>query len=135
MLTRTDFLIQFIWQPPKPEDQPKDAKARMKTRDEIAKLLFEAEKNNSVVTSRRESDIEATLEATSLKQSQELNQAMSKGIPPAGPGGVQATPGGMPVPGGMSTAPGGPAPALPAATGTPTPKSVNFLRAPTPSAP
>ena len=122
MLTRTDFLIQFIWQPPKPEDQPKDAKARMEKRDEIAKLLLEAEKNSSVVTSRRESDIEAALEATSLKQSEELNKAMSKGIPPAGPVGVQATPGGMPAAGGMPTAPGGPAPAPPAAIGMPTPK-------------
>ena len=39
MLTRTDFLIQFIWQPLKPEYQPKDDEERMNKRDAIAKLL------------------------------------------------------------------------------------------------
>jgi type IV pilus assembly protein PilM len=93
-LTRTDFLIQFIWQPPKPEEMPKTPE-EMKTKvEEIVKLLTDAEKNQSAVVMVRESD----LENLSRKQSQDLTNALNKqagpaptgaGVPGAGTPGAQ----------------------------------------------
>jgi type IV pilus assembly protein PilM len=100
-LTRTDFLIQFVWQPPKPEEMPKtpdDLGTKLET---IVKNVTEAEKNKSAVTMPRESD----LEALSRKQSQELTSALSKqavaanaaAAAPGTPGAV--APGSTPAPG------------------------------------
>ena len=47
LLTRTDFLIQFVWQPPKPEDQPKTEEERKEKLAEIEKELAEAAKEPS----------------------------------------------------------------------------------------
>jgi type IV pilus assembly protein PilM len=81
-LTRTDFLIQFVWQPPKPEEMPKTPE-EMKTKvDEIVKLLTDAEKNQSAIVMVKESD----LENLSRKQSQDLTNALSKQAVPANAG-------------------------------------------------
>ena len=53
-LTRTDFLIQFVWQPPKPEEQPKTEEERAEKVAEITKQMVEAQKNSSVITMRKE---------------------------------------------------------------------------------
>jgi type IV pilus assembly protein PilM len=121
-LTRTDFLIQFVWQPPKPEEMPKTPE-EMKTKvEEIIKLLTDAEKNQSaVVMAKAESD----LENLSRKQSQDLTNALSKPAGPAAtgagvpgavvPGAAAAPPPGATPPGTPAPPPGGaPAPAQPA---------------------
>ena len=85
-LTRTDFLLQFVWKPPKPEEQPKteeEAKAKIK---EMVDKMTEAEKNNPAVTMPKVED----LQAASLKKSEELDAKIQKASAhrelPAGPG-------------------------------------------------
>ena len=46
--TRTDFLIQFVWQPPKPEDQPKTPEELKAKIAEITKLLTDEEKTSEI---------------------------------------------------------------------------------------
>ncbi len=48
-LTRTDFLIQFVWQPKKAEDKPKTEEDLHKAIDEERKKLVDAQKNKSEV--------------------------------------------------------------------------------------
>ncbi|MDX2035770.1 MAG: type IV pilus assembly protein PilM [Isosphaeraceae bacterium] len=115
-LTRTDFLIQFVWQPPTPD-------APAPTYEEIVKALREAEtseKNKGAV----KIPTEAELEAESIKRSKEViedvkkvGEAMTKAMQeaqknaPAAPA-APATPG--------AAAPAAPAtPAAPAAPGNP----------------
>ncbi len=97
ILTRTDFLIQFLWQPPKPEEMPKTPEEMRTKVDEIVKLLTDAEKNKSAIVMVKESD----LENVSRKQSQDLSNALSKqaaapvpgaGVPGAGVPGAQGPP-------------------------------------------
>ncbi len=114
-MTRTDFLLQFVWVPLKPEEQPKTEEEFKAKIEEIAKAMHEAEKNNPAVTMPKPEEIEAV----SLKQSQQIDSALSKAVSPPAPG---AAGGGAPVmvppPGGGAPAPGGPG-----ATGTqPPPK-------------
>ena len=63
-LTRTDFLIQFIWQPVKPEDQPKDAEELKTKFQEEVKKLVEAQKNSEIKIPS-----EAELEKAAIAQS------------------------------------------------------------------
>lgn len=100
-LTRTDFLIQFVWQPPKPEDQPKDDQERLTRYKDIKSKMEEAEKNHPAVTMPKSEEIESA----SLKQSEAINSAISKAM---GPGGNSAAPGGAAPPG--AGLPGAPTP-------------------------
>jgi len=81
-LTRTDFLIQFVWQPPKPGEGPQTPEELQAKIDEATKQLSEAQKDNSVVVIPKESEIEAA----SRKSSQEVENALNKAVaaPPAG---------------------------------------------------
>jgi type IV pilus assembly protein PilM len=99
--TRTDFLIQFIWQPPTPEKPAKPI-------EEIRKALLEAEndpKNKEAVRAYDPVKIEEELEKDSIKGSKELiskvEQAAKAANTPPGPG---AVPGSIPNPA-MSPAP------------------------------
>ena len=77
-LTRTDFLLQFVWKPPKPEEQPKteeEAEAKIK---EIVDKMTEAEKNNPAVTMPKVEDIQAA----SLKKSEELDARIQSALLP-----------------------------------------------------
>ena len=128
-LTRTDFLIQFIWQPPKPEDKPKDAEEAKTKLEEETKKLIEAQKNQSVVNIK-----EADLEKASLQQSQvidtALQDAQQKAAAAAGAAGAPTAPAAPTAPGAPAappapTAPGASAaPVVPAAPAAPaaTPK-------------
>ena len=68
-LTRTDFLLQFVWKPVKRDELPKteeEEKAKIK---ELVDKMKEAEKNNPAVTMPKGEEIEAA----SLKKSEELD--------------------------------------------------------------
>ncbi|MFI5460282.1 MAG: type IV pilus assembly protein PilM [Isosphaerales bacterium] len=94
-LTRTDFLLQFVWQP-KPDDQPKtkeDLEAKLKA--EVAKLT-DAEKN---FTADSAAKLEEAIEAASLQKSQAVDSALTKAMTAANPSGVAAPPGAPTAPG------------------------------------
>jgi type IV pilus assembly protein PilM len=101
-LTRTDFLLQFIWQPPKPEDQPKTDEERDAKIKEIIEKVTEAEKKNPAVTMPKVEE----LTKASLKKTQELDSKIQNAITPAAPGGA-GTPGFGAPPAGTETPPGG----------------------------
>jgi type IV pilus assembly protein PilM len=127
-LTRTDFLIQFLWKPPAPDDLkiPEDPEKRKAKEDELtAKVkdfidkMKEAEKTNSVVTIPSAEEIEKA----SKQKTSELESALTKAISTiansaaAAPGAAPtvpgaATPGAPPVAPGVPAAPGA-APAVP----------------------
>ncbi len=105
-LTRTDFLIQFVWQPPKPEDQPKTEEERKEKLAEIEKELAEAEKSLPTVAAPTEQQ----LQKESLEKSEVVTKDLLKaqaqqpvpgtapatavpGTTPAAPGTAPATPG------------------------------------------
>ncbi len=99
-LTRTDFLIQFIWQPPTPEKPAKPI-------EEIRKEVLAAEtdeKNKGAVQAANLS--EQALVQESIKGSSEVlkNQEASKAGSPAGPGQPPAV-----APGAAPPIPGAPA--------------------------
>ena len=74
-LTRTDFLIQFVWQAPKPEDRLKPGSEEEKSKlGEIRAQMVEAEKNQSVVAIPKEEDVAKA----SLQQSSALDGEMRK---------------------------------------------------------
>ena len=76
-LTRTDFLLQFVWVPVKPENQPKTPEELKTKLDEITTKLAEAEKAYAVDTSSE--TLEKKIEAESLKKSkQALDSALDK---------------------------------------------------------
>jgi type IV pilus assembly protein PilM len=107
-LTRTDFLIQFVWQPPKPEDRPKTDEERAEKLKSIIADLTEAEKNNSAVKVSKE-EMEKELDAVSRKKSEQLETqigAMGVGGQP-GAGGLPAAVPGAAAPAGAVT-PGAP---------------------------
>jgi type IV pilus assembly protein PilM len=115
-LTRTDFLLQFVWVPLTPDQQPKteeDLKAKIK---DISDKMKEAEKNNPAVTMPKPEDMEK-IEAASLKQSQQIDSALSKAASGPAPGAAGGGPPGMVAP----PAGGAPAPGGTGAGGTPTP--------------
>src|SRR5262249_8539097 len=73
MLSRTDFLLQFVWKPVKPEDGPKtDEERNEKIKSVLADLRKAEEKNPAV----RTGDIEKQLEAASRKKSDQLDSQM-----------------------------------------------------------
>jgi len=124
-LTRTDFLLQFVWQPLKPEEQPKDDEDRLAKYKEIKSKMEEVEKNHPAVVMPKSEEIESA----SLKQSEAINSAINKAMSAPGSGGA-AGPGGVVPPGtgaptnptpGFGPPPGGanPPPANKGATGNP----------------
>jgi hypothetical protein len=118
--TRTDFLIQFVWQPPKPEDRPRTPEESQAKTDTLKTLLLDAEKTQSEVRIPREQEVVKA----SREHSRAVDAALSKmeaATPPPGAGlpkmvppgaGVGALPGTPPA--GVG-APGAP----PAASGAP----------------
>jgi type IV pilus assembly protein PilM len=100
-LTRTDFLLQFVWQPPKLDEQPKTDEERAARMKDFIDKMTEAEKNNPAVTMPKVEE----LAAASLKKTQELDAKIQNALTPAAPGGA----GGNPAPGapGFGTSPAG----------------------------
>ena len=93
-LTRTDFLLQFVWKPLTPEEQPKTDEERLSKYKEIKTKMEEFEKNHPAVVMPKSEEIESA----SLKQSEAINSAINKALNgPSGPGG--AGPGGAAPPG------------------------------------
>jgi type IV pilus assembly protein PilM len=104
-LTRTDFLLQFVWKTPKPEELPKTEDDQKKSLDELVAKMTEAQKNNPAVTMPKLEEIQAV----SLKKSQEVDSQLQKAITP--PGGAPGTPGfGPAAPGAGPANPGGATP-------------------------
>ncbi len=116
-LTRTDFLLQFVWVPVKPADQPKtDEERKTKLADEV-KNLNDAKKD---YTPESPVKIQEAIEAESRKKSEAFDSALSGkagGGSNAG-GGVPSATGGGP---GSGPRPSGAGPAAP--TGAAAPKS------------
>jgi type IV pilus assembly protein PilM len=125
LLTRTDFLIQFLWKPVPPEefqlpDDPEQRKVKIEEQaakvKEMADKMREAEKNNSAVTIPTAEEIEKT----SIQQTKDLESAITKALQAApaptatAPGGAGTAPPATSP--GTPTAPA-PAGAAPAATG------------------
>jgi type IV pilus assembly protein PilM len=94
-LTRTDFLLQFVWVPVTPDAQPKTPE-ELKTRlEDIVKKLSEAEKAYTPDTSTAK--LEETIEAESLKKSKALDSAVEKAL-----GGTAPATGAPPAAGGVN---------------------------------
>ncbi|AMV37656.1 type IV pilus assembly protein PilM [Planctomyces sp. SH-PL62] len=93
-LTRTDFLLQFVWVPPAPteEDKAKTPEELLEARKaellEITTKMIEAEKGKSAVTV----PVEAEIEKASTKQSDEIDSEINKALsaPAAGAAGAPA---------------------------------------------
>ena len=116
LLTRTDFLLQFVWIPVKPGSLPKTPEELKTKLEDEAKKLTEAEKAYAADTSTAK--LEETIEAESLKKSKAIRFGPGQGIraarvrqaaPATRTGGV---PGGDVAPPGGGAAPkgGGPRP-------------------------
>ncbi|WP_165224477.1 type IV pilus assembly protein PilM [Aquisphaera insulae] len=126
-LTRTDFLIQFLWTPVIPEtlpDDPEERKAKLeeqaaKIKDQVKDMIekmttAEKEKENAAVKIPSMEEIEAASKKKSSEVDTAINNAVSKLAAPASPGSPAA---GSPAAG--TPAPGAPAPVTPAPAGTP----------------
>jgi type IV pilus assembly protein PilM len=101
-LTRTDFLLQFVWQPVKQADLPKTEEDRAaKIKDWVDKLT-EVEKNHPAVTMPKAEEIEAASNKKSKEIDSQLEKALTPGAAPGAPG-VGGTPG---VPAGVGQNPG-----------------------------
>ncbi len=130
-LTRTDFLIQFLWKPVVPEalpEDPEERKAKLeeqaaKVKDQIKEWIdkmteAEKQKDSSAVKIPSAEEIEAASKAKTKELESAIDKAMSTlSSPPAA--GAPGAPG-APVPGAPGAAPPVPA-AAPAAPGTPKP--------------
>jgi type IV pilus assembly protein PilM len=88
-LTRTDFLLQFVWVPPVPSEEDKDKtpeellEARKAELQEIVGKMIEAEKGNSAVTIPVS---EAEIEKASTKKSDEIDSEITKALTAPAPG-------------------------------------------------
>jgi type IV pilus assembly protein PilM len=111
VLTRTDFLLQFVWKTPKPEELPKTSEEAKAKIDEFRTKMHEVEKNNPAVTIPKESEIESA----SLKQSEKVESDVTKALTgpapgaPASGGAPAPTPGFGPPAGAPTPPPGAPA--------------------------
>ncbi len=105
-LNRTDFLIQFVWKPPKPEELPKNDEERQTKLKDISDKMTEAQKNNPAVTIPKQEEIEAV----SREKTQQVDSALGNAM---GVGGAGGAPGVTPAPG---IAPAVAPPAAPPAT-------------------
>jgi type IV pilus assembly protein PilM len=117
LLSRTDFLIQFVWQPPAqegPAKTPEERQAELKTKiAEVTKQMRDAEakKSSTAVVLPKGEDIEKA----SAAASREVENALSKAAAPAAPAA------GAPPGPGTAAPPGAPAPAPAPAPGPGTP--------------
>ena len=118
-LTRTDFLIQFLWKPTPAEELPEDPeqrKAKLEEQAAKAKELHdkmtqvEGQKNSSAVTIPSAEEIEKA----SKQKTSELETAITKALH------TLATPA-PDAAAGAAVAPGAAPPGVPAAPGVPTP--------------
>jgi type IV pilus assembly protein PilM len=99
-LTRTDFLIQFVWKPKKEDERPKTKEEETEQLKKIVADLTEAEKNNPAVKVSKE-DLEKDLDAASRKKSEQIETQITGG----GAAGAAGAPGATaPVPGGAAPA-------------------------------
>lgn len=100
-LTRTDFKIDFVWQPPKPEETPKTPEEAQEKLAELRKSMQEvAEKSKGSVRARA-FDV-TKLQELSLKESEEAKtkalQQIQQAIQKAAPADGQPAEGGAPAP-------------------------------------
>ena len=108
-LTRTDFLLQFVWKPVKLENLPKTDEERAAKIKELVDKIAEVEKNHPAVTMPKEEDIQAA----SLKKTNAIDSQLEKALTPgAGPGapGTGAPAAGVGTPGVPAGIPQGAAP-------------------------
>ena len=95
-LTRTDFIIHVLWQPPKPEDQPKDDDAIAKKAEERTKQredMKKAEETKGGLPQLSDSALaKKSLESSAKAAIEAINEA-TKGAPQPG-----ANPGAAPAP-------------------------------------
>ncbi len=101
ILTRTDFLIQFVFKPVSAEEAPKTKEEEEKKLEDARAELKKAEEKNPAV---RSENLESKLEATSRKQSEQIETEIKKEMSPTAAG----------VPGAVTPVPGGPVPGAPA---------------------
>jgi type IV pilus assembly protein PilM len=101
-LTRTDFLIQFVWQPPKGSEKPTPEALKTKIA-EITKQMKDAEKNKTEITLPTETAIETVSKAASREVETVLTKPAT--APPAGPATPAAPPGGAATPAAPPAAP------------------------------
>jgi type IV pilus assembly protein PilM len=115
LLTRTDFLLQFVWIP-KPGSLPTTPEELKTKLEDEAKKLAEAEKAYAPDTGAAK--LEETLEAESLKKSKAIDSALERALGgPNGQGAAGSAAGsGLP---GVGVPPGGGAPPK---SGVPSPK-------------
>jgi len=93
-LSRTDFLIQFVWKPLTEEERPKTDEDRAEKLKKIMADLTEAEKNNPAIKVSKE-EMEKELNAVSRKKSEQLESKIGAiGAGTAVPG--AAVPGAVP---------------------------------------
>ena len=97
-LTRTDFLIQFVWQY-KPEENPKTDEERNEKLKKIITDFTEAQKKNPAV--KISEDIQKELDAASRKKSEQFDAKLKA---PGPDNAAAAVPGGAVLPG--ANAPG-----------------------------
>jgi len=74
--TRTDFLLQFVWQPPKPEDIPATPEERQEKLKEIETAVLAAQTNRTRITAEQLNSIEKA----SLERSKEVQNQIVKGV-------------------------------------------------------
>ncbi len=127
LLTRTDFLIQFLWKPTPAEELPEDPEQRKtkieeqttKLKDVIEKMKqAEAQKNSSAITIPTAEEIEKA----SKQKTSELEAAIAKALAPEPAAGTAPAPGAAApgAPPGTSGAPAAPvAPTPPGGTKPP----------------
>ncbi|APW63466.1 type IV pilus assembly protein PilM [Paludisphaera borealis] len=126
-LTRTDFLIQFLWKPEEPgaaPTTPEEEKAQIEERTakvkKIREDMSEAEKNSPAVTVPKDDEIEKLSSKKTADIENAINNALSGPAAPA-----QAAPPGAPV-----GTPGGPAAKVPAPKASAVPKGPAVPAAP-----
>jgi type IV pilus assembly protein PilM len=105
-LTRTDFLIQFVWQPVKAEELPKTDEERDAKIKGFKDELTKAEEKNPAVRSAS-SEMESKLADTSRKKSEQFDEQMTKALGAGAPG-APGTPGVPGAPGAAGMAPATP---------------------------
>jgi type IV pilus assembly protein PilM len=93
-LTRTDFLIQFVWKPLTDAERPKTDEDRVTKLKEIVTKLIEAEKNNPAVKVSPE-EMQKELDAVSRKKSEQV-EAQIGAIGAGGAPGAAVPPGAIP---------------------------------------
>jgi type IV pilus assembly protein PilM len=74
-LTRTDFIIQVVWQPPKPEDAAKDEAEVKKKFEDLAKAMEDAVKKKGLPTLDDSALAKTSIESTKKALAEEVSKA------------------------------------------------------------